>query len=501
MVGVLCSPPPWARLIATYGARVRATSFRITNLKSVVDSGDLPLGPITLFVGANNSGKSTLLRGLGLIQNGIALSYEELRQRTGSVTVRVSFEDVPYAHWYPGSLEVPPAALLMLDWAPPGGTASLSANELEARSVGLIANTEPTNLIYPYVAKRKVQALSETVNASTQQQVSGDLRNLVAKIDRVSNPAHPNYQSYVEMCQATLGFVVTTFASLNGKQAGIYIDSFETISLDMMGEGVSNLVGLISELCVAEGRIFLIEELENDVHPQALRKLLDIIVHRSTSNQFLVSTHNNIVVRHLGSAAGTLLYDVQMSLVDGRPTTSIARVPPEMAPRARLLEQLGYELADFDLWDAWLLLEESSAERLIRAHLIPWFVPGLANVRTLAVGGISKVEASFVDFQRLFLFTHLEERYRGRAWVVVDGDAVGTEAIAKLRARYAGAWSERHFRTWSQPSFEYYYPEQFQSSVAAVLQVQDKRLEAPVPRARTGRAGGPAQAGPATGDR
>lgn len=99
----------------------------------------------------------------------------------------------------------------------------------------------------------------------------------------------------------------------------------------------------------------------------------------------------------------------------------------------------------------------------------------MGNVRTLAVGGISNVEATFEDFQRLFLFTHLEERCRGRAWVVVDGDAVGIAAIEKLRARYAGAWSERHFRTWSQPSFEYYYPEQFQSSVAAVLQVPDKQ--------------------------
>jgi len=106
----------------------------------------------------------------------------------------VSFEDIPYAHWNPGWTEVAPAALLVLDLAPNGGTGSLSANNLGARGVATIANFEPTNLIYPYVAKRKVQALSETVNASTQQQVSGDLRNLVAKIDRVSNTAHPKYQ-------------------------------------------------------------------------------------------------------------------------------------------------------------------------------------------------------------------------------------------------------------------------------------------------------------------
>jgi predicted ATPase len=34
-----------------------------------------------------------------------------------------------------------------------------------------------------------------------------------------------------------------------------------------MGEGVMNILGLIVHLAIAENRLFLVEEPENDVHP------------------------------------------------------------------------------------------------------------------------------------------------------------------------------------------------------------------------------------------
>jgi predicted ATPase len=45
-----------------------------------------------------------------------------------------------------------------------------------------------------------------------------------------------------------------------------------------------------------------IEEPETDLHPRALHGLLDLIVQSAAehNNQFVISTHSNIVVRHLG---------------------------------------------------------------------------------------------------------------------------------------------------------------------------------------------------------
>jgi hypothetical protein len=71
-------------------------------------------------------------------------------------------------------------------------------------------------------------------------------------------------------------------------------------------------------------------------------------------------------------------------------TSTIKDLGTDPAARVAALSDLGYELYDFNLFDGWLILEESSAERIIRDYLIPWFVPRLTRVRTIAAGGASK---------------------------------------------------------------------------------------------------------------
>ena len=455
---------------------MRITGFRVKNFKSVEDSGLVELGRITLLVGPNNSGKSTLLRGLGLMQQS-DIQVQDRRDRAQPVKLSVDFAEVPMRHWRPGSVEVLEAAVLNVVRQDVNADSYIMTNEGTDRALHMIPAQEPDHLIYPYGAKRKVVALGESVNLSTLAAVTGDLSNLVAKIDRVSTPAHPAHVRYVEMCQATLGFVVTTFSSPGGKMAGIYIDNYNTISLNDMGEGVSNLVGLIAELCVAEQRLFLVEELENDLHPQALKRLLALIADSSASCQFVVSTHSNIVVRHLGALEGSVIHEVSLDPNETRPTARCKAVGANAESRTHLLDSLGYELTDFDLWEAWLLLEESSAERLVRDHLIRWFVPRLSSTRTLAVGGVSKLVPTFEDFRRLFLFTHLEHRYRGRAWVVADGDAAGLAAVEALRAQYGHQWPQGHFRTWTESDFEHYYPTDFREEVEIALAHTDRRAQ------------------------
>ncbi len=44
------------------------TNIRLGNFKSYADSGDIPLRPLTILVGPNNAGKSTLLQALLLLK-------------------------------------------------------------------------------------------------------------------------------------------------------------------------------------------------------------------------------------------------------------------------------------------------------------------------------------------------------------------------------------------------------------------------------------------------
>ena len=130
----------------------------------------------------------------------------------------------------------------------------------------------------------------------------------------------------------------------------------------------------------------------------------------------------------------------------------------------------------FPAWEGWLFLEEASAEKIIREHLIRWFAPQLQNrLRTLSARGISRVKPHFDDFHRLFLFAHLEPSYKNRAWVLVDGDSKGREVAEQLRTQYVpGGWQKSRFNTLSEPRFENYYPTAFSERVQQVFAISDK---------------------------
>jgi hypothetical protein len=204
-----------------------------------------------------------------------------------------------------------------------------------------------------------------------------------------------------------------------------------------------------------------------------LKALLKLILESSDSNQIVVSTHSNIVARYLASAEDSKLYFVTSEAGTLPPVAQVDEVEPTPAARLKVLRELGYSFSDFDLWDGWLILEESSAERIIRDYLIPWFTPKLSRVRTLSAGGNSQVEPTFQDFFRLVRFTHLEEAYRDAAWVVIDGDEDGRKIVADLQGKFPD-WTESRFGCFDAANFEAYYPAEFSDQVANALQAKGR---------------------------
>jgi hypothetical protein len=119
---------------------------------------------------------------------------------------------------------------------------------------------------------------------------------------------------------------------------------------------------------------------------------LELIVESSANNQFVVSTHSAIVLRVLGASQGAQIVKVELS-EDPLPISSYSSVPATSESRLAVLRELGYEFSDFDLYDVWLILEESSAERLVRQYFVKWFAPGLVGrIRTVAAEGTGDVE-------------------------------------------------------------------------------------------------------------
>jgi AAA domain, putative AbiEii toxin, Type IV TA system len=456
---------------------MRVTSLRIQNFRSFIDSGPINLSDINVLIGSNNAGKSTILRGLHQLQHGLSDPLADVRVGATQAQIEIGLINGQNAQDWPTKGNTEPF------------TITCNINSPDRRGGGFDFNIriggknhngdrrlqpiEPHHFVVPYFSKRKTNGYTEDIREQNVLHISSDVSSLAAKLSRLGNPAFPRHATYSQACQAILGFIVTAIPSPNGQRPGVYLPDGQTLPIDQLGEGVPNIVQFLVSLATSEGKLFLVEEPENDLHPQALKALLDLVIESASRNQFVISTHSNIVVRHLCSIQSSKLYQVRPRETGLPVESDISEVPNTADARLAVLSDLGYSLSDFELWDGWLVLEESSAERLIRDFLIPWFVPTLSRLRTISAGGASKVSATFEDLNRLFLFTHLTPAYRETSWVVVDGDDVGLEVLARLRSKFP---DDRHsrFRSLSKHAFEHYYPNAFSDRVTTALSITDQ---------------------------
>lgn len=450
----------------------------IENIKAFEGITEITLDrKMNILIGENNAGKSVIIKAINLLQNSGCMSLMDIRygKQNGKVVVKLEeinedFRDIfrrdniSEAHY---------------DLNKDLNSASLSTFNSSGQKVSLgpIPNREPNNFIYPFFSKRKVGGFQEMVNLDNTQVVREDLHFLIPKIDRLSDRNHPAHEEYREACTKIIGFPISTQASPNGKRAGIWLDEFKNIPIEAMGDGIPHLLGLITDLCIANGKLFLIEELENDIHPKALKNLLNLIVSKAALNQFVISTHSNIVAKYLGSIEDAKLHHISRNLETRIPTAIYREVGNSPEERRAVLEELGYEMTDYDMWKGWLILEESSAERIINDFLIPAFAPSLkGKLRTISANSISRVEPKFEDFNRLFLFTHLGQSYKNRAWVAVDDGEDGEATIKSLKDKYlTSGWKEENFIKLTRKDFEEYYPEEFKEKAAVALRLLDKQ--------------------------
>lgn len=448
--------------------------FRFMGVRCFEDTGNVELSRrINLIVGPNNSGKSTLIRALALWGGVQYLNFDDLRKPKEEAQLVVEFTE---CDWLLSPYRPQPAPASVAVTYRISRIAGVTINVpgvMQGNSCKLFNSEHPNNFIFPYLSGRKTAGFDEHVGLAHEQINDGTLSNLVSRITMLASFGHPDHETFVTTCREVIGLDITTAASLNGRKVGIYLDRTTFIPLERMGDGLAHMVGLIAGLCVSEGKLFLIEELENDLHPSALKAMLRLIDRASAKNQFVLTTHSNIVMRNLGGVAGAKTFRLSRPATDPIAPTTLCEVATTPRARQDLLEELGYDFGDFDLWRGWLFLEESSAEEIVREYLIPWFVPTLKTMlRTYSAQGATKLEARFDDFNRLVVFVHLQPVYQGRVWIIADGDPAGQQAITQLRAKYTQLTPECCFN-FRESQFERYYPTQFAANVARILAIAD----------------------------
>lgn len=486
--------------------------IKIENLRSFENAEIEFSKGINILLGANNSGKSTILLSLLTLQHlNMYVSKNDIRKRNDMLNITYEFAEMPKKYFELFDVNYIDVGLskgldhgsavqafnnstnnpkneTSIDTVIIKCTHSINQENLiitknyshfNNRNIELFSSREPDNFIYPFVSRRKVGWYQTDVSLNSVHKIGKDSDNLPARIDLILNSALPEFHEFKKYCEEVLELQITAFPYDNGKNIGLSIQAGIHIPMQQMGEG-SSIVGLLVHLCLAkEGYLFIIEEIENDLHPKALKKLLEIIKEKSNTNQFIISTHSHIVAKYLGSEDNSKLFDVSMNLIDRMPTSivSLIETPEE---RLHALEKLGYEFNDYGLTKGWLILEESSAQRIIESFLIPWFVPELQNqIRVIASNGFQNVEDKFISLHNHFLFIHLQNNiYLNKAWVIIDAGVEEEKVIKSLKNKFCDGekklWKEDHFLNWKEHDFESYYPIHFKEEIERVNQIDNQ---------------------------
>ncbi|NOS91815.1 MAG: AAA family ATPase [Cyclobacteriaceae bacterium] len=458
---------------------MRISTLNVTNYRCFEELKLSFSNRINVFVGANNGGKTSILKCILELQNS-SISSSDARTKENQIKISMTFS----GGWPRDEKGVEQNGFTNIDMIfNKNGTSTKNLYNPFTSSISDFTKSpdkEPNNLIYPFLAKRKTNIFDQAINANAAKSVRGDLYNLIAKIDNLIDSGQSKHDKYKNACIDTLGFYVHCKASENGKKAGFLVNESDFLTIESMGEGVSNLLGMIVNLCVAKDQILVIEELENDIHPKALKSLLSLIAESSNSNQFFISTHSNIILSKLGSLEGSKIFGVSSKLVDRVPTSIVTELN-DSEDRRIVLEELGYELDDLGLWKGWLILEESSAETIINSYLIPWFVPNLiGKLRTLSSNGYHRAKNKFDKLHEQFLYLHLSPVYKNKAWVILDAGQSESAEIEKMKTLYVEkhSWNDENFRQFSKHDFENYYPSQFMDQIQKISELKKEDRKA-----------------------
>jgi hypothetical protein len=178
---------------------MKVESFRLVGVRCFEDTGHIVASPsLNIFIGQNNSGKSTLLRGLSTWQVH-SLNGHDVRPGGQISGLEITLNQIGPQDRLPGDRRPRSRFNRHL-----GGGRIASDDFASVANDGsgpLFPGNWPENFIIPFFAKRKALALHEEVNAAASQHLDGTFSRLTARIDRVSSPgleSHEYYRSAIE---------------------------------------------------------------------------------------------------------------------------------------------------------------------------------------------------------------------------------------------------------------------------------------------------------------
>lgn len=218
---------------------MRVQSIELFHVKSYEKTTIELAKGINLLIGANNSGKSTIIQSLMNLQYS-AFSRKDIRLPELFARVHTKIVDINerdnrsfYSEKYHKEFEVGTSFdILWQLGVTPANTVSeenlyispkhlvkkgssiqlkstQKGREMSYKTFPRFPDSENSNnFIFPFLAKRKTEYFDQNINQETSFKVLEGMRNLASRIQRMGSSSHPRHDEYVSLCEDILGFRV-----------------------------------------------------------------------------------------------------------------------------------------------------------------------------------------------------------------------------------------------------------------------------------------------------
>lgn len=499
--------------------------LRVRSYYSFDDSDWVELSPaINLFVGANNSGKTALLRCLSPNfvnvphRNTLGFRGSDLAASRVDVDVVISWAELVARHRSEGSVPTFPGNArdaktatdllmtenleLVIEATRQGGAgfaprdnASLAAFRhpgeqtafnLEQREGGwTVVSSSGINatdnlsqfLNFPnepamfYFEPQRLHVGS--VPFSEQRRLNPDASNLPAVLFYLQG-ARPNIfdriiRHVVEISQS----VRVVRAAPNGGNVEILIWPTENtdrrefaFTLNESGTGIGQILAIITAAATSEQSVIIIDEINTFLHPAATKRLLSILRSEYPHHQYIISTHSSDVISYV---AAEKTYLVQKEQYESRITSILS---DNIRDLRSVANELGFSMMDV-FGHERLIWVEGETELIVFPMILRAFgepLPPGTGLSTVASAGdfdpTSRSAKSIIEMYE-HVATRVAPLLRGLAFGL-DREGNSDEAVAKLET------SKRKLRFLPRRCLECYLldPE----AIAAVITSADGRL-------------------------
>jgi hypothetical protein len=332
-----------------------------------------------------------------------------------------------------------------------------------------------TDILKPYRPDATVIFLDRLRNLTHESSISlgetsssvRDGRNIAALLDNLS-AEDTRYNEFSDLCKKLIGYTPRPIPASSGKQIGRVVNK-KSVAAKNMGSGLLEAVYLLYNIFdCRDNSVLVIDEIETAIHPSLLKDILkyfqDIAEKRNI--QVILTTHSIAVVNALGAIENTKLFETKLS--DASTSSFSEAIVNEIGSyeeRHRVLSDLGYSLSDWNVYEGYIITEESSTQGLIQNIILPIYYPKLVGrIGVIASSGYTDVRKKFQALQNLFLFLHVQNdgkknnQWKERFLVLVDNGDGERQFIEKMRTDFSQYDSFR-FTALESEDIEKLYPQ------------------------------------------